>query len=140
MLIWAIRIAVKNEATEPKLFKEDKPKTKLVYRFDEVARMAKLTAETLESWETEFPFLNAGRTGSGQKFFRQKDVDMILRIKALADAKTLTMAGIKRRVEEEFGLLPSLPVHPEKLRKALYHVRGELQQIASVLEKKPKQG
>ena len=140
MLIWAIRIAVKNEATEPKLFKEDKPKTKLVYRFDEVARMAKLTAETLESWETEFPFLNAGRTGSGQKFFRQKDVDMILRIKALADAKTLTMAGIKRRVEEEFGLLPSLPVHPEKLRKALYHVRGELQQIASVLEKRPKKG
>ena len=140
MLMWAIRIAVKNEATEPKLFKEDKPKTKLVYRFDEVARMAKLNAETLESWETEFPFLNAGRTGNGQKFFRQKDVDMILRIKELADAKTLTMAGIKRRVEEEFGLVPSLPVHPEKLRKALYQVRGELQQIASVLEKRPKKG
>jgi DNA-binding transcriptional MerR regulator len=140
MLMWAIRIAVKYEATEPKLFKEEKLKTKLVYRFDEVTRMAKLDAETLESWETEFPFLNAGRTGNGQKFFRQKDVDMILRIKELADAKTLTMAGIKRRVEEEFGLAPSLPIHPEKLRKALYQVRGELQQIASVLEKKPKKG
>lgn len=140
MLMWAIRIAVRYEATEPKLFKEEKLKTKLVYRFDEVTRMAKLDAETLESWETEFPFLNAGRTGNGQKFFRQKDVDMILRIKELADAKTLTMAGIKRRVEEEFGLAPSLPVHPDKLRKALYLVRGELQQIASVLEKKPKKG
>jgi DNA-binding transcriptional MerR regulator len=136
----AIHNAVKNENPEPKLFKDEKPKAKLVYRLDEVVRLAKLDAETLEAWETEFPFLNAGRTGSGQKFFRQKDVDMILRIKELTDAKTLTMAGIKRRVEEEFGLVPTLPIHPEKLRKALYNVRGELQQIASVLEKKPKKG
>jgi len=131
---------VRNETAEPKLFRDDKPKGKLVYGFEEVARLAKIDIPTLESWEEEFPFLNAGRTGSGQKFFRQKDLDIILRIKELLAGKTLTMAGIKRRVEEEFGLLPSLHVHPEKLRKALYNVRDELQQIAFSLEKKPKKG
>jgi DNA-binding transcriptional MerR regulator len=131
-------MSVRNEAAEPKLFKEDKPKMKLVYRLDEVARVANLDEETLEAWENEFPFLNAGRTGSGQKFFRQKDVDIIIRIKELLSAKSHTMAGIRRRIEEEFGLQPSLPVHPDKLRKALYNVREELQQIASSLEKLPR--
>ncbi len=118
--------------------KDEKPKAKLVYKFDEVARLAGLDAATLESWEQEFPFLNAGRTGGGQKFFRQKDVDIILRIKELTASKTLTMAGIKRRIEEEFGLIPTTPIHPEKLRKALYNVRDELQQIVSSLGTKPK--
>ena len=128
---------MRNDPAEPKLFKEDKPKAKLVYRFGEVARLAGLDEETLESWEKEFPFLNAGRTGNGQKIFRQRDVDIILRIKELLSTRTLTMAGIKRRIQEEFGLVPSAPVHPEQLRKALYSVREELQQIASSLEKTP---
>jgi DNA-binding transcriptional MerR regulator len=132
------RTAVKNEEPEPKLFQDEKPKAKLVYRLEEVARLAKLDAETLESWEKEFPFLNAGRTGNGQKYFRQRDVDIILRIKDLVSLRTLTMAGIKRRIEEEFGLAPTGPVHPEKLRKALYNVREELQGIVSSLEKAPK--
>jgi DNA-binding transcriptional MerR regulator len=124
---------VKNESAETK-----PPKGKLAYKFDEVARLAKLDVETLESWEKEFPFLNAGRTGTGRKFFRQKEVDIILRIKELLCTKTLTMAGTRRRIEEEFGLVPALPANPEKLRKALYNVRDELQQIASKLEKRPK--
>ncbi|HYA49401.1 MAG TPA: MerR family transcriptional regulator [Burkholderiales bacterium] len=127
-----------NETAEPRLFKDEKPKAKLVYRMDEVARLAKVDEPTLESWESEFPFLNAGRTGSGQKFFRQRDVDIILRIKELVSAKSHTMAGVRRRIEEEFGLQPSLPLHPDKLRKALYSVREELQQLASSLERLPK--
>ncbi|MEN6311330.1 MAG: MerR family transcriptional regulator [Acidobacteriota bacterium] len=130
---------MKNDTAEPKLFDKDaKPKAKLVYRFEEAVRLAKIDAETLESWEEEFPFLNSGRTGSGQKFFRQKDLDIILRIKELLATKSLTVAGVKRRIEEEFGLVPSFPVHSEKLRKALYSVRTELQQVASLLEKQPK--
>jgi DNA-binding transcriptional MerR regulator len=138
MLMFIARTAVKNEESEPKLFKDEKTKPKLVYKFEEVVRLAKLDAETLESWEKEFPFLYAGRTGNGQKFFRQRDVDIILRIKELASTRTLTMAGIKRRIEEEFGLAPTGPVHPDKLRKALYNVREELQQIVSSLEKTAK--
>jgi DNA-binding transcriptional MerR regulator len=133
-------MSVRNETSEPKLLKDEKSKPKLVYRLEEVARLAELNEETLEAWEKEFPFLNAGRTGNGRKFFRQKDVDIILRIKDLLAAKSHTMAGIRRRIEEEFGLLPPLPVHPEKLRKALYNVRDELQELASSLEKKPKKG
>jgi len=125
---------VKKEASQPNLFKDEKSKTKLVYKLDEVSRMTGVDAATLAAWEEEFPFLSAGLTGSGEKFFRQQDVAIIARIKDLTAAGTLTMAGIKRRVEDEFSLSRSNPVHPEKLRKTLNNVRDELQDIVSSLD------
>jgi DNA-binding transcriptional MerR regulator len=115
---------------------QERTGSKLIFKFDEVVKITQLEPSTLESWEKEFPFLNAGRTGNGQKFFRRKDLDIILRIKELSASKRLTLAGIRRHIEEEFGLIPPTPVHPDKLRKALYHVRDELRQIASSLEKR----
>ena len=125
---------VKKETVQPKLFNDDKAKVKLVYKLDEASRMTGVDAATLASWEEEFPFLNAGLTGSGEKFFRQQDVAIIARIKELMAGKTLTMAGIKRKIEDEFGLVRSNPVHPERLRKALNNVRDELQDIVSALD------
>ena len=125
---------MKKDAAQPNLFKDEKAKTKLVYKLDEVSRMTGVDAATLAAWEEEFPFLNAGLTGSGEKFFRQQDVAIIGRIRDLMASKTLTMAGIKRRIEEEFGLSRSHPVHPERLRKTLNNVRDELQDIVSSLD------
>ncbi|HUT07954.1 MAG TPA: MerR family transcriptional regulator [Candidatus Latescibacteria bacterium] len=131
---------MKKETVQAKLFNDDKARVKLVYKLDEVSRMTGVDAATLTSWEEEFPFLNAGLTGSGEKFFRQQDVSIIARIKELMAGKTLTLAGIKRKVEDEFGLVRSNPVHPERLRKALNNVRDELQDIVSDLDDGRKKG
>lgn len=125
---------MKKNTAHPKLFKDDKTKLKLVYKIDEVSRMTGVDVAILTSWEEEFPFLSSGLTGSGEKFFRQQDVAIIARIKDLMAAKTLTLAGIRRRVEDEFGLSRSRPVHPEKLRKALNNVRDELEDIVVSLD------
>jgi DNA-binding transcriptional MerR regulator len=125
---------VKKEAGSPKAIKDEKSRAKLVYKFDEVSRLTGIDVTTLTAWEEEFPFLAAGLTGSGEKYFRQQDVAIVARIKELMAAKTLTMAGIRRRIEEEFGLSRSAPVHPERLRKTLNNVRDELQDIVSVLD------
>lgn len=113
---------------------------KLVFRIDEASRISGVDVETLEIWENEFPFLNSGRTAGGKKIFRRKDLDIILRVRKLLDEQNLTLAGVKRKIEEEFGLAPAVPLHPEKLRKALCLVREELQGIAAALEKNPKTG
>lgn len=125
---------MKKETRQPHLFKDEKSKVKLVYKLDEVLRLTGVDAATLTTWEEEFPFLSAGLTGSGEKFFRQQDVAIIARIKELMAGKTLTLAGIKRRIEDEFGLGRSNPVHPEKLRSALNNVRDELQDIVFALD------
>jgi DNA-binding transcriptional MerR regulator len=115
------------------------PKTeKLYFKIEEVSRLAKLDKATIESWEKEFPFLQPGLTGSGQKIFRAKDVEMIRRIKELLDQKSVTLAGARRRIEEEFGLKPPPQIHPDKLIKALGQVRDELQDLARQLGEKPK--
>ena len=110
---------------------------KLVYTINEVIGLTGLTPERLESWEQEFPFLCSGRTAKGQKVFRAKDVAMIRRIQELIETRGLTLAGVRRRIEEEFGLLTPAAVHPEKMRKVLAGVRDELREIAFRLKKNP---
>ena len=129
------------DAKDPTPKKPEKGSAKLFYRLDEVSRLANLDPVTIETWEEEFPFLQAGQTGSGKKIFRQKDLEIILRIKELIDRQGFTLAGAKRKIEEEFGLPPasaSTTLHPDKLKKALWQVRGELQEITRTLEKRPK--
>jgi DNA-binding transcriptional MerR regulator len=133
-------MTAKKENSQPKLFKDAAAPGKLVYKVDEVSRLTKVEPAVIEAWEQEFPFLRAGRTGSGDRYFRPKDIEIIRRIRALVEEKTLTMAGIRRRVEEEFGLRPTGPIHPEKLKRTLYDVRDELQEIVVVLGKKAKKG
>lgn len=133
-------MTAKKETAQPKLFKDAAAPAKLVYKVEEVSRLTKVEAAVIEAWEQEFPFLRAGRTGSGQRYFRPKDIEIIRRIRELVEEKSLTMAGIRRRVEEEFGLRPTGPIHPEKLKRALYDVRDELQDIVVALDKRAKKG
>jgi DNA-binding transcriptional MerR regulator len=138
LLLDLISKPMKTEAGQAKQTKRDITPEKLIYKLEEVSRIAKLAPKTIESWEREFPFLHAGITAKGDKIFRQKDVDIILRIKELIEKKALTLAGAKRKIEEEFGLKTSAPVHPDRLKKVLFQVRDELQDIASLLRKEAK--
>lgn len=107
---------------------------KLVYKLEEISRLSHLDPKVIESWEKEFYFLNAGETGSGAKIFRKKDLVIILRIKELLEKEGLTLAGAKRKIEEEFGIKKSSRVHPDRLKKTLFRVREQLQDIISTLE------
>ena len=117
---------------------DNKTTSKLFYRLDEVSRLTKVDAATIESWEKEFPFLQPGLTGTGQKIFRAKDVEIIRRIKSLLDGKSVTLAGAKRRIEEELGLRSSAAVHPDRMKKALNQVRDELAALVQDLSVGPK--
>ena len=128
---------VKNETSQPKLFKNGSTgPDKMIYQIEEVCRLVKVPEKTLDAWEQDFPFLRAGRTNTGHRYFRPKDVEMIRRIKELLDLKTLTVAGIRRRVEEEFGLRTTGSVHPDKLKRVLCDVRDELQEIVTSIDVK----
>ena len=107
---------------------------KMAYNMSEVCRLAELDVATIESWEKELSFLNAGKTRTGRKFFRERDLAIILRLKQLVEEQSMTLAGAKRRVESEFGIRgASLP--PEKLKKTLNRVRDQLKDLAEELEK-----
>jgi len=115
--------------------KIEKSTDKLVYRLDEISRIAGLEPKVIETWEKELYFLNAGQTRNGHKIFRKKDLSIILRLKELLEKKGLTLAGAKRRTEQEFGIKGSVSVHSDKLKKILTQVRDQLKDIATALEK-----
>jgi len=114
-----------------------KSQPKLFYKIEEVSRLTSLDRETIENWEKEFPFLQPGTTGDSHKILRAKDVEMIRRIKELLDQKKVTLAGARRKIEEEFGLRPAQPVHPDRLIKTLWRVRDQLQELAAGIGKSP---
>ncbi len=106
---------------------------KLVYRLEEISRAAKVAKRTIDSWEKEFYFVHAGVTASGERIFRKKDLDIIIRLKELLENQGLTLAGAKRKIEEEFSLKTPVPVHPDRLKKVLFQVREQLKEIATSL-------
>src|SRR4030066_1030800 len=104
--------------------KSEKDTGKLFYRVDEGSRIAELEPKVIERWEKDFPFLHAGQMGSGQKIFRQKDLDIILRLQELLVKEGLTLAGAKRKIQAEFEGPSAEKLHPARLKKALVGARA----------------
>ncbi|MDI6699286.1 MAG: MerR family transcriptional regulator [Candidatus Saccharicenans sp.] len=112
---------------------------KLIFSLEEVCRLLKITPQTVKEWEKEFPLFFSGQTAGGKQIYRQKDVLIILRIKELLEESNLTKAGIRRKVEEEFGFKTD-KIPPERLYTVLAQVKEELAEILQALEKKRKKG
>jgi len=114
---------------------QSKNPDKIVYTLSEVVRITKINPKTLNKWEKEFYFLNSGRTGSGKKIFREKDLKIIKRLNELIENKGLTHAGAKRKIENEFNIKGSAPVNPERLKKLLFQIKEQLVDLSDSLEK-----
>ena len=107
---------------------------KLIYRLDEVCRLANMDAQTVEAWETELDLIQPGQTAAGIKIFRKKDVDIIKRLKELLDDQGYTLAGAKRRIEEEFGIKKNSQINQDNLKKTLFRIRENLKEIKEKLQ------
>lgn len=74
-----------------------------LFKAPEVCEIAQVQPYVLRSWEAEFPDLGVAKGESGQRVYRRADVQRVLRIKELLFVEGLTLAGARRRLEEERG-------------------------------------
>ncbi|HEY0592863.1 MAG TPA: MerR family transcriptional regulator [Thermoanaerobaculia bacterium] len=83
------------------------------FKIGEVCRLAGVQPYVLRYWETEFPPLAPGKTGGGQRLYTQREIDVILRIKALLYEEGFTIAGAKKKLEGELDASGSVtpPAH-----------------------------
>jgi DNA-binding transcriptional MerR regulator len=72
-----------------------------LFKAAEVCDLVKLQPYVLRSWEAEFPDLGVAKAAGGPRFYRRADVEQVLRIKHLLLVDGLTLAGARRRLEEE---------------------------------------
>jgi len=125
------RKAAKRSARNTELIIPDK----LYFRIGEVARLCRLPAYVLRFWETEFPQLKPVKSSTGQRMYRRRDVESVVRIKKLLYEDGFTIAGARAQLREETkgdrsqSALP-FPVSPAT---NVAYLRHELQQILNIL-------
>lgn len=74
-----------------------------LFKAAEVCDLIKVQPYVLRSWESEFPELGVSKTAGGPRVYRRVDVEQAARIKHLLLVEGLTLAGARRRLEEEIG-------------------------------------
>jgi DNA-binding transcriptional MerR regulator len=117
----------------------DIPKRAL-FKAAEVCDLAKVQPYVLRSWEAEFPELGVAKSAGAPRVYRRGDVDKVLRIKHLLLVEGLTLAGARRRLEEETAPVaadePELDVLiGQNARERLTAVKRGLQSILDLLAK-----
>src|SRR5262252_1242439 len=108
---------------------------KLYFRIGEVARLCRLPAYVLRFWETEFPQLKPVKSSTGQRMYRKRDVESVLRIKKLLYEDGFTITGARTQLRDENKSernQGALPFPLQSSRNAAY-IRQELQQILHIL-------
>jgi DNA-binding transcriptional MerR regulator len=74
---------------------------KLFYRIHEVAELIGVEAYVLRYWETRFPTLKPERFASDERRYREKDVELLRRIKALLQDHRYTIAGAVDKIKRD---------------------------------------
>lgn len=111
---------------------------KLYFRIGEVAELCVLPAYVLRFWETEFPQLKPVKSNTGQRMYRRKDVESVLRIKKLLYEEGFTIAGARQHLRSEHkGEKKQAPLpFPERSSADLKNIRQGLREILTVLSAK----
>ena len=113
---------------------------KLYFRIGEVASLCRLPAYVLRFWETEFPQLKPNKSSTGQRMYRRRDLENVLRIKTLLYDQGFTIAGARQQLRTEAKATKNqvgLPF-PRRAPDGLKRVRQGLQEILSILTRSAK--
>jgi len=108
---------------------------KLYFRIGEVASLCRLPAYVLRFWETEFPQLKPVKSSTGQRMYRRRDVESVVKIKKLLYDDGFTIAGARLQLREETKSDRSQSALPFPMNSAVNvaQMRNELQQILHIL-------
>ena len=124
---------------------------RLYFKIGDVARILGVETYVLRFWETQFPQLKPNKSGTGQRLYRRRDVEIALAIKQLVHHQGFTIAGARQALEQgacqrepEPVWMPSaeavadcsapLPAQaPAQVVAAVGRARAELRELASLL-------
>ena len=108
---------------------------KLYFRIGEVSRLCRLPAYVLRFWETEFPQLHPVKGSTGQRNYRRRDVEMVVRIKDLLYRQGFTIPGARQFLRDEVKAHKAqspLPF-PKQPTAELARLRAGLQEILEIV-------
>ena len=115
---------------------------KLYYRIGEVEQITEIPAYVLRYWESEFKLLRPKKNPAGQRLYRKKDIELVLRIKTLLYGERLTLEGAKKRLRSDARTTNQmdLGLRDASLERALRQVRDRLRALRERLGRVEKRG
>lgn len=108
---------------------------KLYFRIGEVAVLCHLPAYVLRFWESEFPQLKPVKSSTGQRMYRKRDVESVLRIKQLLYEQGFTISGARQHLRAEIKSDKTQTAIPFPSHSApqIQHIRRGLREILDLL-------
>jgi DNA-binding transcriptional MerR regulator len=108
-----------------------------LFRQAEVCEIAQVQPYVLRSWESEFPELGVSKGTT--RVYRRSDVELVLRLKHLVFAEGLTLAGARRRLDDERPAQSAGPTNFDELfgtdaRERIQQVKAGLRGILQLLK------
>ena len=103
---------------------------KLYYSIGEVSKMVDLKSYVLRYWETEFKQLSPPKNRAGNRTYRQKDIDLIFKIKDLLYSKKYTIEGARTLLSSKSENNKS---SARKDSGIILNLRKELEQIIRII-------
>jgi DNA-binding transcriptional MerR regulator len=127
---------------------------RLYFKIGDVANICGLETYVLRFWESQFPQLKPNKSGTGQRLYRRREVELVLEIKRLVHAEGYTLSGARhvleqanRRSAQKESKPEAQPNSPSRLTPVavvsnsrsdavaatIGHARAELREIAALL-------
>src|SRR6202047_1531201 len=108
---------------------------KLYFRIGEVSRLCNLPAYVLRFWESEFPQLKPVKSSTGQRMYRKRDVEGVLRIKQLLYEQGFTISGARQqlRAENKSNKTQAAIPFPTHSAPEIQNIRHGLREILNLL-------
>ena len=117
---------------------------RLYFKIGDVARLLKIEPYVLRFWESQFPQLKPNKSGTGQRLYRKRDVEIAVEIKRLVYGEGYTLSGARQALgQQRRSEAPaSAPVQPPKASGAKHRdkaadligrARVELREIVALL-------
>ena len=119
---------------------------RLYFKIGDVARICEVETYVLRFWETQFPQLKPNKSGTGQRLYRRRDVELVLKIIHLVHAEGYTLSGARQALEQQhrrpgskhnpkssLQLAGDSSQHQDAVAAAIGRARAELREIAGLL-------
>jgi DNA-binding transcriptional MerR regulator len=116
---------------------------RLYFKIGDVAKICDVETYVLRFWESQFPQLKPNKSGTGQRLYRRRDVEMVLDIKRLVHGEGYTLPGARQVLDQVHHRREPQPKQQttagdhvkrhDSVAATIGHARAELREIAGML-------
>ena len=105
---------------------------KLYYSIGEVSELTSVDAHVLRYWETVFKELHPKKNNAGNRVYKEKDIEVILKLKELVQEKKYSTKGAQQVLEDQKNEDTNTDI-PIPVKKDLQEIKVFLKKLADRL-------